>query len=91
MKSYFPLPSKVFSGPIELKKVVISAVQYFLQRKTWNNIQKYSFEPESNQRPKDVCFFIQLQSSALPTELSKEGWNLKRIWNYKAQTTKDEK
>jgi hypothetical protein len=30
-----------------------------------------SFEPELNQRPMDVCFCTQLQSTALPTELSK--------------------
>ena len=38
-----------------------------------SKLKKYSFEPESNQRPKDVCYIFQLQSSALPTELSKEG------------------
>lgn len=32
--------------------------------------KKTSFEPELNQRPKDICF-QNLQSSALPTELSK--------------------
>lgn len=39
-----------------------------------------SFEPESNQRPKDDCTSATLQSSALPAELSKEvqavlSWN----------------
>ena len=33
---------------------------------------KMSLEPDSNQWPKDVCTFL-LQSSALPTELSR-GW-----------------
>ena len=32
---------------------------------------KISLEPDSNQWPKDICLF-QLQSSALPTELSRE-------------------
>ena len=36
---------------------------------------KISLEPDSNQWPKDVCIF-RLQSSALPTELSR-GW---KIW-----------
>ena len=34
--------------------------------KKWN-----SFEPDLNQRPMDFCFSFQLQSTALPTELSK--------------------
>ncbi len=33
--------------------------------------KKYSFEPDLNQRPMDLCY-SQLQSTALPTELSKE-------------------
>ena len=44
--------------------------------------EKISFEPDSNQRPMDACHEdIQLQSTALPTELSKDsctrtGWTL---------------
>ena len=35
--------------------------------------EKNSFEPDSNQRPMDVCLeVVQLQSTALPTELSKD-------------------
>ena len=32
---------------------------------------KNSFEPDLNQRPMDICSMIVLQSTALPTELSK--------------------
>ena len=35
-----------------------------------NKNKKLSLEPDSNQRPKDNCYFP-LQSSALPTELSR--------------------
>ncbi|GIY98574.1 hypothetical protein CEXT_23231 [Caerostris extrusa] len=33
-------------------------------------IKSISVEPESNQRPMDLCYSNQLQSTALPTELS---------------------
>ena len=33
--------------------------------------KSYSFEPDLNQRPMDYCYDSQLQSTALPTELSK--------------------
>ncbi len=48
--------------------------RFFVNKKNiWIKSKKYSFEPESNQRPKDNCYtLIPLQSSALPTELSKE-------------------
>ena len=36
-----------------------------------NNNIKLSFEPDSNQWPMDFCVYITLQSTALPTELSK--------------------
>ena len=35
-----------------------------------------SFEPDLNQRPMDFCQVCQLQSTALPTELSKVAWQL---------------
>ena len=48
-----------------------------------------SFEPESNQRPKDVYILQHLQSSALPVELSKGayavGWVLPFCRNVKSQ------
>ena len=42
--------------------------------------KKYSFEPDLNQRPMDVCQFSQLQSTALPTELSKVVKNLTELF-----------
>ena len=39
-------------------------------------MQKNSFEPDSNQWPMDVCHVFQLQSTALPTELSKDTYKL---------------
>ena len=38
--------------------------------------EKKSFEPDLNQRPMDFWHCIRLQSTALPTELSKELWNI---------------
>ena len=35
------------------------------------SVRKKSFEPDLNQRPMDYCHHEQLQSTALPTELSK--------------------
>ena len=46
--------------------------------------EKISFEPDSNQRPKDICIFP-LQSSALPTELSKDSWNVEWTIQYKSR------
>ena len=37
-------------------------------------LPKKSLEPDLNQRPKDICKSTILQSSALPTELSRVGW-----------------
>ena len=48
----------------------------------WNSHQsrkKFSFEPDLNQRPMDFCNAVSLlQSTALPTELSKDDWSTSR-------------
>ena len=42
-----------------------------------NVFEKYSAQPESNQRPRDInC--MQLQSPALPTELYADFWLIKQ-------------
>ena len=61
------------SGPHTCKAPPLSFIQKRNLNDIWRNsgkAKKTSFEPELNQRPKDICF-QNLQSSALPTELSK--------------------
>ena len=55
--------------PSELHKAMREQKRYPLKK-------RYSFEPDLNQRPMDYCYDSQLQSTALPTELSKELWNV---------------
>ena len=44
------------------------------ETKYFNEGEKVSTEPDSNQRPKDFMVVLTLQSSALPTELSVGRW-----------------
>ena len=59
---------------------------------SWHKRKTLSFEPDLNQRPKDDYDGLPLQSSALPTELSKvhivEKEQLDKVGQYRSDVLK---
>ena len=50
---------------------ILKEITFLCDVKTSTEKKKISLEPDSNQWPKDICT-LPLQSSALPTELSRD-------------------
>ena len=47
----------------------------------------YSLEPDLNQWPMDICYCYKLQSTALPTELSRvQDTSLSKLKDYQSQS-----